>query len=274
MTQIAQEVVLRMFAALALSALMLCASCSTTGTGTGSPGERVLFVGNSLLYVGNMPAVYAALSSANGHPVRSDMIVRGGATLSQRVADGTIADALERNQYGALVVQERGGDLLCAFTPQSCAESRQAMQAIAGLAREHDVPVVLLGSYQSLPEASRKLVEAETAAAAEAGIGYVELSETLRRAREHAPDLAWFHADGSHPGKDLTLLAAIRIYRQLHGEWPAAKPLTVNAPIYTTQSGLDAELRAADAPAPLPGARRQVSYPAATTDVLLQAIGD
>jgi len=263
-----------LFRSLLLSALVLCASCSTNGNGAPPEAERVLFVGNSLIYVGNMPAVFAALASANGHPVTSDMIVRGGATLSQRMADGTLAAALEGNRYAALVVQERGGDLLCAFTPESCAESREALQAIAGLAREHGVPVVLLGSYQSLPEVSRHLVEAEADAAADAGIGYVEVSETLRRLRERAPGLAWFHVDGAHPGKDLTLLDAVLLYRQLYGAAPEPKSLTVNAPIYTTQSGLEAELRAADAPAPLPGARRQVSYPAATLDVLLQAIGN
>ena len=78
--------------ALILLSALLCASCATTGIDP--PEQRVLFVGNSQLYVGNMPAVFAALASANGHPVASDMIVRGGASLADRVADGSIAAAL------------------------------------------------------------------------------------------------------------------------------------------------------------------------------------
>ena len=270
---------MRMFrnACLLLVAALSCASCATTGSAaTGGPAattERVLFVGNSQLYVGNMPAVYAALASANDHPTRSDMIVRGGASLAERVVDGSIAAALQEHRYAAVVVQERGGSLLCAFGPESCARSRQAIKAIAALGREHGVQVVLLGSYQGLPTASLSLVEAEREAAADAGIVHVEVSETLRRVRDIAPDLDWLHADGSHPGKDLTLLDAMLLHRALHGALPAAAGLTVNAPVYTTQSGLEATLRPATAPAPRPGTRRQVSYPAATLEALLQAIG-
>ncbi len=42
------------------------------------PELRVLFVGNSLVYVGNLPAVFDALARRNGRPVQSDMLVKGG----------------------------------------------------------------------------------------------------------------------------------------------------------------------------------------------------
>lgn len=266
------EVMARVFGTLLLSAVVLCASCATRP----SPGEpdRVLFVGNSLLYVGNVPAVYSALASANGHPVASDMIVRGGATLSERVADGSVERALDEHRYTALVLQERGGDLLCSLGPESCSDSRKAIVALAEMARERDVRVVLLGSYQSLPHASLQLVEAEQGAAAEAGIPYVEVSERLRNLRASAPDLAWFHSDGAHPGKDLVLLDAVLVYQALHGSLPAAKALTVHAPIYGTSSGLVAALRAADAPPPLAETPMQVPYPATTVERVLGALGE
>lgn len=55
--------------------------------------QRVLFVGNSLTYVGNLPATFAALANANDQRVHSAMIVQGGATLEQRVADGSVVAA-------------------------------------------------------------------------------------------------------------------------------------------------------------------------------------
>ena len=109
--------------------------------------QRVLFVGNSLTYVGNLPAVYSALAADNGHTVHSDMIVRGGATLSQRVADGSVARALESDRYAVIVLQERGGDLMCSFGPGSCVDSRAAIKALVALVREHGADVVLLGTY-------------------------------------------------------------------------------------------------------------------------------
>lgn len=143
------------FAALILLTIALIPACASriAPTPENTP-SRVLFVGNSLTYVGNTPAIYAALVKANGHPVTADMIVRGGATLTQRVADGSVAAALETGEYTALVLQERGGDLMCAFGPASCVESRAALKLLAGLGRQHGVSVILLGSYQPHPWSS------------------------------------------------------------------------------------------------------------------------
>lgn len=214
--------------------------------------REVLFVGNSLTYVGNTPAVFSALTEANGEPIASDMIVKGGATLAQRVYDGSVARALKEKQYTTLVLQERGGDLICAFVPESCARSRQAIKALAALAKEKGVGVVLLGTYQPLPAVSKRLVKGEASAAAEAGIPYIEVSEKLQQLRSTAPELTWLANDGMHPGKDLALLNAVLIYKTLRGSLPSPQPLTVKAPIYGSTSGLTETLRSSDAPPPLP----------------------
>lgn len=258
----------------ALAASLACASCATPSTATAdtTAAGKVLFVGNSQLYVGNAPAVFAALASANGHPVDSDMIVEGGATLSDRVADGSVGRALADGGYTALVLQERGGDLICVYGPESCAQSREAVATLATLAREHGVRAMLLGTYQSLPEASRALVEAEAAAAAAAGIPYLQSSETFRRLRTAAPALEWLDPDGAHPGKALTLLDAMLVYRALHGELPEVKPLVVRAPIYQARSGLRALLRPAGAPPPRSDTPRRVSYEAETIETIAGAM--
>lgn len=56
---------------------------------------RILFVGNSLTYVGNLPAVLQHLATANHKLMEVDMIVKGGATLTERVADGSVERALQ-----------------------------------------------------------------------------------------------------------------------------------------------------------------------------------
>lgn len=251
---------------LAILALFLCTSC---GPSQSKKADRVLFVGNSLTYVGNLPAVFSALARSNGRAIHSDMIVRGGATLAQRVADGSVARALSEHRYTMLVLQERGGDLLCSFSPAPCTRSQQAIKALAKLAREKGVPVVLLGTYQSQPSVSRRLVEDEASAASAADVGYVEVSETLRRVRTAAPELAWFYADGMHPGKSLVLLDAILVYRQIFGTYPLAGDFIVKAPIYTNRSGLTESLRAAEAPPPRLDTPRELTYASATMERLL-----
>lgn len=232
----------------------------------------MLFVGNSLTYVGNTPAIYSAISAASGVKIKSDMIVRGGATLSERDADGSVANALASQKYTAVVLQERGGDLVCAFGPESCEQSRKAISALAKLANEHGVMAVLLGTYQANPSVSAVLVEQESLAASEAGIPYIEVSERLHALKLSSPDLAWFAEDGLHPGTALALLNATLIYKELNGSTPPEAPITVKAPIYRIKSGLTEALRQSDDPPPLPDTPSEVEYPSSTVQVILQAI--
>lgn len=263
---------MRILTFLALPFFLVCASCDSF-IRKGQP-ERVLFVGNSLTYVGNTPAIYSALTVANGHPAISDMIVRGGATLKERVSDGRVAHALASKKYTTLVLQERGGDLMCSFGPDSCIDSREAIKALASFAKEQGVTVILLGSYQTHPSASRTLIEMESAAAKEAGIPYVEVSGKLQQLRSVAPELTWLATDGVHPGKDLALLSAMLVYQSLHNSLPKPRPLTVTAPIYGSNSGLTEVLRQADAPPPFPDTANEVHYTSDTLKKLISAISD
>jgi hypothetical protein len=224
------------------------------------PEQLVLFVGNSLTYVGNTPAVFDSLSTANGKPVASDMIVKGGATLTERLRDGSVARALASKRYSVIVLQERGGDLVCSFGPASCAESRAAMKSLAALAAETGAKAYLLGSYQADPEASDAIVAAESAAATEAGIPYIEVSQKLRSLRAAFPSFEWMAADGMHPGPGLALLNAAAVFQALTGSPPAASALEVTAPIYGTASGLTESLRAAEAPPPRPATPTSITY--------------
>lgn len=227
----------------------------------------VLFVGNSLIYVGNLPATYAALSTANGHPVHSQMIVKGGARLDERVADGSVQRALAEHRPQLLILQEQGGALLCWPDESACTKSQAAIRTLAKAGSDAGARVLLLGSYQAQPAASARLIFKETAAAEQAGIPYVAISEALRSATAAAPDLQWYDADGMHPGPALTLLDAIQLFRAVHGRLPA-HGFSVAAPIYLPKSGLDAGLRNADADAPLADTPTHIEYP----DAMVQRI--
>ena len=255
---------------LVLFVIVLCASCNSAKAPDDAP--HVLFVGNSLTYVGNTPAVFSALSRSGNHPVVSEMIVEGGATLSQRLKDGSVARALAARHYSAVILQERGGDLLCSFGPASCAESGQAITALAALAKSSGAKVVLLGTYQSMPRASTALVESESAAADEAGIPYVEISDKLQALQNKLPDTQWFDADGMHPSSNLALLNAIALFEAFYNSPPPAKPLIVRAPIYGTSSGLTSDLKRADAPPPSADTELAITYGADQIERIVAAI--
>lgn len=199
---------------------------------------RVLFVGNSLVYTANLPAVFDALGEANGQSFHSEMLVQGGATLSQRVADGSVSTVLERGRYDYVVLQERGGDLVC-FDAAACKLARDsiaAVQALAATAREHGATPLFLGTYQGMQRASLQLLEGEAQAATAAPMPLLPVSELYRYAVESRPDLPWHDADGMHPGPQLALLNAVLLYRELVGGYPDAVGFTVNAPMYTPRT--------------------------------------
>lgn len=229
---------------------------------------RVLFVGNSLVYVGNLPAVFDALATANGRKIQSDMLVKGGASLSDRVADGSVERALATKHYDYVVLQERGGDMLCGFGPSSCKNAVTSLGILADSALRHSAKPTLLGTYQDLPEASASLVQAEESAATRLSISYVPLSERFQVARVAAPKANWLFKDGMHPGHDLILLEAALLYQDLFRRLPSHKGFTVIATMYTPHSEF-ATLAPIASDAAAPGASSSYTYTANSVAAVL-----
>lgn len=204
----------------------------------GSPAPqamRVLFIGNSLTYVNNLPATFTTLAAANGHAVKADMLVHGGATLTQWLDSGEVAKALAARHYDYVVLQERGNDFACGFGPQACKNARHALRALAKIVRDHGAQPILMGTYQVSHAASEALVAAESKAAAADNAPYVDVSRPLNTGREQRPYNNWF-AKAGHPGHDLVLLEAVLLYRQLQGALPQAGTLVVRAPMFVPGS--------------------------------------
>jgi hypothetical protein len=213
-----------------LAIAILCAACVSVQRA--QDPVRLLFVGNSLTYVGNLPAVLDALSASSKKSLQSDMIVNGGATLTERVADGSVERALAAKRYDYVVLQERGGDTICAFGPTSCKDADASLGVLARIAATHGAKPILLGTYQIMPQVSTELVGAESAAASRLSIAYVSVSDRFQTAIESAPAADWLFADHAHPGHDLVLLEAALLYRQVFGALPNPAGFSVHAPMY------------------------------------------
>lgn len=189
---------------------------------------RVLFIGNSLTYVGNLPRVLEEVSAASGRAVSAEMIASGGATLTQHLTDPEVRRAIVADSFDFVVLQERGGDLLCAFGPSSCEESRLSLDQLSRLVAETGAEAILLGSYQNTVSASERLVAAEAEEANRLGIHHLPVSGLFQRGREVIPDATWLATDGMHPGADLTLLKSALVFRQLFDSPPSAVAFTVD----------------------------------------------
>lgn len=263
---------MRKITTLVLSALLVSVYANTVRA---SDKQRVLFVGNSLTYVGNLPAVFSALARANGHVVKSYMVVSPGGTLSERLNDGSAERGLRKCQCSSMILQERGGDLIDLFGHKATAQSKEAIKALAQFGHAHSANVVLLGTYNS-PDISHRLVTMEGAAAHDAGIPYVAVSQLLWRLHHAYPSLEWLRMkQGGHPGRALALLEAIIVYKQLYGSFPTAKSFEVHSPIYGVNSGLKPQLRRASASPPDTSAGdtpKSASYSASTVAKILAVL--
>jgi hypothetical protein len=210
--------------------------------------QRVLFVGNSLTYVNSLPVIFELTAQAqDGSPrYRADMYVRGGARLSELAQEPRLNELLDSGVYRIVVLQERGGDVLCLRETsgavddarETCDRMTAAHLKLARQAREHGAQVLYMGTYQSVSRFSQMLVSAEAELGHEMGAPALEISETMRDLQQQHADFPWLYTDNNHPGIATTALMALRVYQALHPSEPL-KPyaLCTGIELYTNHLG-------------------------------------
>ncbi|HTW93053.1 MAG TPA: DUF4886 domain-containing protein [bacterium] len=68
---------------------------------------RVLFIGNSLTYVNDLPGLFAGLSEAGGKPVRTDASTFGGYSLEDHTKTQATLDKIAQDSWSFVVLQEQ-----------------------------------------------------------------------------------------------------------------------------------------------------------------------
>ncbi len=199
---------------------------------TRPPTERVLFVGNSLIYYNDLPNQFAQLASlALGRRVEAEMLARGGAHISHHAATGVVQREMATGRYTALVLQEFGGGLSCHQGLEqfgfSCEASHAAHVQLANVALAQGAHVLLLGCYRHDGRSALALSTKEAELATRIGALHAGLGD-FPALKADQPDWPWLDpADGQHPGPDLSLLMALRTVKTLYGQLPAPQALTL-----------------------------------------------
>lgn len=68
---------------------------------------RVLFIGNSLTTVNDLPKLIADLAKSRGHPMEYDVYAPGGKTLAQHASDPVALDKIKKTGWDFVVLQEQ-----------------------------------------------------------------------------------------------------------------------------------------------------------------------
>lgn len=197
--------------------------------------RRILFVGNSLTYVNNLPGAFASLAPPD-LSLSVDMIARPGATLSDYVGDPVFDDAIASGRYTDVILQERGGMAFCAgkcaAEPGELDPVVEPTLALAQKIRASGARVYYLGTWQGSLEGNRALEFGERHVAKAINARYIEIGEVREKLLNAYPNLPWTHADGQHPGYATTGLIALRVWKEVFGGSAQRRPCVAGAFLY------------------------------------------
>jgi hypothetical protein len=197
-----------------LAAVYALASCGSTAPDPAPTNElRILFIGNSLTYVNDLPHMVERLATAVGGPaIATEAVVFGNYSLEDHWNQGDAARAIDRGGWDVVVLQQGPSAL-----PESRVLLAQYAQMFAQKIRAVGARPAL---YMVWPGLSRPAAwDSVTDSYAEAGQAVdgivLPAGEALRDALRRDPALELFAGDGFHPAVLGSYLAALVIYARL-----------------------------------------------------------
>lgn len=208
---------------------------------------RVLFVGNSLVYVNNLPAVLRAVAGAQPVPVVIDTqtFVAPGGTVAERWKDGHAAAALASGHWDFVVLQERGGLLACMVDPDQrtsadCRASDAAHRAFARAAKTAGARVLLMSTWGPDKAWQGRLDRAAQQLAGRLHADVVPAGPTLRAyAAQHGEDATF--PDKLHPSLAATLVMAAQFHRATVGTLPRPTDVTLDFALLPVRAAVSPE---------------------------------
>jgi hypothetical protein len=187
----------------------------------------VLFIGNSLTDVNNVPAQVLAMATAEGLNWEVEAELQGGASLEDHWQRGAAQAQIRSGHWDAVVLQQG---------PSSLAESRVNLRQWTAT---FDELVRAAGGRSALymvwPERSRsdwfdRVRDSYALAARDVSGWFLPAGESWRAAWRHNASLGLYGGDGFHPSAAGSYAAALTIYAGLSGRSPLGlpAPATVN----------------------------------------------
>jgi hypothetical protein len=187
-------------------------------------GARVLFIGNSLTQVNDVPGMVRTLAAAAGLGWFVDVQLSGGASLQDQWERGQVQTKIRGSHWDAVVLQQG---------PSSLAESRANLREWAGT---YDELVRQSGGRSALymvwPERSRfawfdRVRDSYALAARDVDGWFLPAGQAWRAAWEEEPGLQLYGGDGFHPTLAGSWAAALTIFGGLSAHSLAGLPAPV-----------------------------------------------
>jgi hypothetical protein len=215
-------------AAALVAAGLACGSGGVTGPPAGE-GPAVLFIGNSLTYFNDMPAIVAAISlgADDDPPLRVAMVAYPNYSLEDHWNQGDALDAVDGGGWDVVVLQQG---------PSTLPASREHLVQWAGRFAERiraqgARPALLSVWPTDGTEAGYDATLASYTAAAEAVDGIlIPAGEAWREARTRDPEIDLTVVDGFHPSLLGSVIAAYSSWHAIGGRSPIGLPPEIESP--------------------------------------------
>jgi hypothetical protein len=197
-----------------------------TADGANEP-LRVLFLGNSLTYTNDLPQMVEALSAAGGRRVRTTMIAGPNYGLEDLWREAKVQQAIGSRRFDVVVMQQ-GPSALASSRTELVKWSKTFGEAI----REHGAEPALYMVWPSLDRAydRQRVSESYRIAAKECGCRLLPAGDAWQAAAKAKASISLYGADGFHPSREGTFLAALVIWSELTGEDLERAPSELSMP--------------------------------------------
>jgi hypothetical protein len=191
--------------------LALASGCSP------GPSARVLFVGNSYTFSNDLPGMVRELAADGGSDLDIEVRAPGGWWWRDHAASSDTVDLIAEGDFDYVVLQEQS--MVTALRDMARRESRPAAVELALAATRSGARVVMFmtwghrdgssevghSDYSSMQVAIANTY-ADIGAAVAGEVAPVGMAWWISRSER--PDITLYQADGSHPSREGTYLAA------------------------------------------------------------------
>jgi hypothetical protein len=194
----------------------LCGCAGDAPVGPGAPQVyHVLFIGNSLTSVNDLPGTVALLASGSGDSIEVESVARPGFALIDHVEGKSNAvDVIQSRRWDYVVLQQG---------PSSLPLSRDTLILATGLldadiqaAGGRTAELMVWPARDNIASFDEVRVSYQEAARAVDGL-FLPAGEAWRTAWAADPSLPLYGDDGFHPSELGTFLAALVVYEGITG---------------------------------------------------------
>ena len=199
--------------------ILLAHSVSAQMDRSDSSVFRILFVGNSLTYYNDVPAMVGEIYSSidQNFVIETDMLVQGGYSIEQHLNNSTLKQVLAESTYSVVILQDFGGWPLCSTNVEACSSSVNPLSNAVELVKSFDAKPIWYSTYHNHPAAQRELSDEARRIAVQLDVEVADVGAALQTFISTNDSTEVFLAN-NHPNTLGSWIAAATIVRSLIGK--------------------------------------------------------